>query len=498
VTGVVDNEDHRPRHMARRGTNSHPAPEGSSLVDAGEDGDGEKATSPPTARRRPWPASRRARAVARRRGRALPGPAPGAVGAAAAAPTSLTVPTVAPAAPTWGRAPHALRRRRRLVLAGIAALVGCGAALTALGVNLVRNSTAGRYVEPTASPDDPGYQAYVVPTPTMAVVQRSGEGELVGVAVLALESNEDGGAVILVPATTRTRAGAPVGAPTATSRGASEPPTMAEVYRTGGANGVVAAVADLLAVAIPDHLEVDDARWASLVAPVAPIGLQLTGPVGKWKAGEVSLPAEDVGPFLAARAANESEAERLDRQAEFWAAWLPLVRDGGDDAMPGEIDVGIGRFFRALAGGSPSVVPLPGEATGGENGVADAFTTHDARMADLVARAIPYPVSPSPGRRVRVRLLNGTTDPGLTRAAAGRLVRGGAEITIAGNAPAFDETETLMLYERSDQRDQAVWLAAGLGGARVEGDPAASGAATDDEIDVTVILGADAHDLIGR
>jgi hypothetical protein len=39
-----------------------------------------------------------------------------------------------------------------------------------------------------------------------------------------------------------------------------------------------------------------------------------------------------------------------------------------------------------------------------------------------------------------------------------------------------------------------------LGGARVGPDPAGGlgGAADDDEIDVTVILGADAPDLIGR
>ena len=81
-------------------------------------------------------------------------------------------------------------------------------------------------------------------------------------------------------------------------------------------------------------------------------------------------------------------------------------------------------------------------------------------------------MSPSPDRRVRVRLLNGTTDPGLTGAAAGQLVRGGAEITIAGNAPTFDETETLMLYGRADLRDKALWLAAGFGGAQVEREPA--------------------------
>jgi LytR cell envelope-related transcriptional attenuator len=383
----------------------------------------------------------------------------------------------------------------------MAALVGGGAVLTVVGVNLVRNSTAGRYVAPTAGPDDPGYQAYVVPTPTMAVVQQGEDGELVSVAVLALESSDDGGSVILVPASTLTRADRPVdpGSGSAGSGGSGEPPTLADVYREGGADGVVAAVADLLAVAIPEHLEVDDTRWASLVAPVAPVDLQLTKNVGNWRAGDVSLAADDVGPFLRARVASESEAERIDRQADFWTAWLPLVRAAGVDALPGEADVGVGRFVRSLADGSPSIVPLPGEAVGGDGSVAETFVPHDERLAELVVRAVPYPVSPSSGRRVRVRLLNGTTDPGLTSAAANRLVRGGAEITIAGNAPTFDETETLMLYGRADQRDTALWLAAGFGGGRVDPDPAASGGVTDDdEIDVTVILGADASDLIGR
>jgi hypothetical protein len=387
------------------------------------------------------------------------------------------------------------------VLAGMAALLGGGVALTVVGVNLVRNSTAGRYVELMAGPDDPGYQAYVVPTPTMAVVQRDADGELVGVAVLAIESSDDGGAVILIPASTLGRANRPgdPGADTGTTGASGEPPTMADVYRQGGATGVVAAVADLLAIAIPEHLEVDDARWASLVASVAPVELQLTKRVGEWRAGEVSLAAEDVGPFLRARAARESEVGRIDRQADFWTAWLPLVRDAGVDALPGEVDAGIGRFVRGLADGSASIVPLPGDATGGDDGAPEAFVPHDQRLAELVARAVPYPVSPSPDRRVRVRLLNGTTDPDLTGAAAGRLVRGGAEITIAGNAPTFDETETLMLYGRADLRDKALWLAAGFGGAQVERDPAASDGATDDDgIDVTVILGADARDLIGR
>ncbi|HKA83723.1 MAG TPA: LytR C-terminal domain-containing protein [Acidimicrobiales bacterium] len=522
MTGVVDNEDHRPRHMARRRPDAADETDGefdgaggSTEAVAGHHGDGDAATA--GSRRPPWPASRRARAAARRRVRSVaPGAAPGTVGAAPAEPAAagapaaaaLAAPVVLPGVPGVGGGAEGLRRRRRLVLAAMAALFGGGVVLAVVGVNLVRNSTAGRYVAPTAGPDDPGYQAYVVPTPTMAVVQRSDDGDLVSVAVLAIESSDDGGGtVILVPASTQTRAkpaepasgtSAATTATTGTAEGSSQP-TLAEVYSQGGSEAVVAAVADLLAVAIPEHLEVDDARWASLVAPVAPVDLELAKRVGDWRAGDVSLAAEDVGPFLRARASGESEAERIDRQADFWTAWLTLVRDAGTDALPGEVDVGIGRFVRKLADGSPSIVPLPGEPTGGDAGTPESFVPHYQRVGELVVRAVPYPVSPSPGRRIRVRLLNGTTDPDLTGAAARRLVQGGAEITIVGNAPTFDETETLMLYERADQRNGAAWLAAGFGVGKVEQDPAAVGeAADDDEIDVTVILGADAPDLIGR
>jgi hypothetical protein len=442
---------------------------------------------------------------------------PGTVGAAPAEPVAPAPPTAAsvatrvvlPGAPGVGRRAAGLRRRRRLVLAAMAALFGGGVVLAVVGVNLVRNSTAGRYVAPTAGPHDPGYQAYVVPTPTMAVVQRGDDGDLVSVAVLAIESSDDGGTVILLPASTLTRAkaaepasaasGGTSGATTGGTAGGSSQTTMAEVYSQGGADAVVAAVADLLAIAIPEHLEVDDARWASLVAPVARVDLELAKPVGDWQAGDVSLAAGDVGPFLRARAAGESEAARIVRQADFWTAWLPLVRDAGTGALPGEVDVGIGRFVRRLADGSPSIVPLPGEPAGGDAATPETFVPHDERVGDLMLRAVPYPVSPTPGRRIRVRLLNGTADPDLTGAAARRLVGGGAEITIVGNARTFDETETLMLYGNADQRNEALWLAGGFGGGKVEQDPAAlGGAADDDEIDVTVILGADAPDLIGR
>jgi hypothetical protein len=365
-------------------------------------------------------------------------------------------------------------------------LTAAGVALAVAGVTLVRHSTAGRYIE-GAGPDDPGYEAFVVPTPVMALFQRGDDGELVGVAVLALESRDGNGSVVLVAPSTL------AGAPGAES-------TLAATYRDGGAEGLAAVLADLLAMAIPEHLEVDDARWASLVRPVAPVELQLDEPVGEWPAGDVSLAADEVGPFLAALAAGEDDADRVDRQEDFWTAWLALVERAGDGAVPGEIDVGIGRFVRGLAEGEASIAPLPmAEADG-----ADAPTTlrvNGERLSEVMARAVPYPEAPGPDRRIRVRLLNGTRNVDLTSIAASRLVEGGAQISIVGNAASFDVPETHMTYGVAEERVGAEWLAAILGGVPIGEDPASQqgdDADEDDDIDVTVVLGADAPDLIGR
>jgi hypothetical protein len=214
----------------------------------------------------------------------------------------------------------------------------------------------------------------------------------------------------------------------------------------------------------------------------------------------VSLRAADVGPFLAARSPDEPELDRVSRQAAFWNAWLAKVQTGGRDAVPGELDSGIGRFVRGVAQ-DPTASVLPVTPLGRSS---TAFAPDEDRIAELVSQAVPYPLSPAPGRRVRVRLLNGTTDRDLTPAAARQLVEAGAEITIAGNADSFHVTETTFTYRSSDQRAAARRLADSFGVGTVEradDAPSSTGstAAEDaDEIDVTIVLGSDAQDLIGR
>jgi hypothetical protein len=364
------------------------------------------------------------------------------------------------------------------------ALTIAGAALAVGGLSAVRNSTVGRYQQ-ALGPSEAGYQASVVPTPTMGVLMRSADGRLAGAAVLALEPGDAGGSVVLVPAATI------VTDPTGAEH------TLDTVYADQGAEAAAQALGKVVTAAVNETVEVDEATWTRFVEPVGPVTVPVDGPVGEWPAGDVVLQPEDVGRFLAARAADEPDLARVERQQAFWTAWLPLVRDAGERALPGEVETGIGRFVRVIAAGEGGAEAIPVWREDTADGV--RYRPDVGRLGEFVSVTIPYPTSPAPGVRIRVRLLNGTGDPGLTERAARALVAGGAEIAVVGNAGTLSEPETRFVHVRGSQEGQARWLQANLGVGRLE--PVGSGqpgAAADDDIDVTVILGQDAGDTLGR
>jgi len=560
-------------------------------VDGGESAAVAGTGSVPRYRR---PTSRRARADARRRALGTPtgvtgggGPGGPKLGRATGRAWTARLTGRSSVAPMSG---DQLRRRRTWVLGGMAAATVAGLGLSLVGFSVMRDSTAGRYVAPAVRPDEPGYQAYVISTPTLAVVQPDPDGGLAAVAVLSLRPGDDGGAVTLIPPSVRvpdvaddssassddgdtsgagdaegeagsrssvttgsagddgsaepSDAGSADGATgagdAATDRSAqaddtgsaddapadgtvgsadadrsddpdddAETGTVADAYESGGAEAAIRAVSDVLDIAIDETVEVDDARWTALVEPVGPVTLTLSQGVGPYAAGELDLEAGAIGPFVSEPIAGEGELDRLAREAAFWQAWLGEVAAAGDGAVPGEVASGIGRFLLGLSQGpTAEVLPVtPADALG------TTFERDDLRVSDLISRAVPYPLSPAPGRRVRVRLLNGTGDADLTAAVVPLLVRNGAEITIAGNASSFSVTETTYTYRTADDEAGAERLAQAVGVGSVEQDAdvvaaneqaqAAEGTGLledeiEDEIDVTIVLGADVQDLIRR
>ena len=182
----------------------------------------------------------------------------------------------------------------------------------------------------------------------------------------------------------------------------------ADVYRQGGASGVVAAVADLLDVAIPEHLEVDDRRWASLVAPVARRPPARKS-VGEWQAGRYLWRPTTWVPSTAR--VRGRRVQRIDRQADFWTAWLPLVRDGGEMPCPASRR-GIGRFVRLAELAIDR--PLPGRPWR-DGSVAETFDPHYERPGGADGACGALSGVPAPGRRSGPPAQR-HPDPGLTSA----------------------------------------------------------------------------------
>jgi hypothetical protein len=359
--------------------------------------------------------------------------------------------------------------RRTLTFAGVLlVLVGIGAVLAVAGWRVVRDSTVGQRIDPTTDPAAPGFEGFVEPSPTTLVVHRGPDG-LASMALLALFSGDAGGSILVVPPGT-------VVDPFGDAR------TLDERVAADGAASVKGAVEAVLGIGIDEVVEVDDARWADLVGPVAPIPVTNPDPAGDFDAGPLQLEAAEVGPFLAARAPTESDLNRMVRHQLLWEAWIAgVARSRSPDPVPGERDAGLGRFARGLAAGPVQVATLPVTEQDG-----DRFVPDFAAAQRLVGTMVPFPVAAQPGGRTRVRLLDGTGDPDTALAAAPLVVPAGAQIVLAGNDTSFDRTVTEVRYHHEDLRPAAEQLLAALGTGVAVADPRPT-----DTVDVTIVVGSD-------
>ena len=93
-----------------------------------------------------------------------------------------------------------------------------------------------------------------------------------------------------------------------------------------------------------------------------------------------------------------------------------------------------------------------------------------------------YPI-PSPGKRIRVEVLNGTRRPGFARTATRALRARGLDVVFFGTAPAADSTR---IFVRRGDPGQGRDVAEALGAGRVVVQPD-----TLRRVDVSVVLGND-------
>jgi hypothetical protein len=356
--------------------------------------------------------------------------------------------------------------------ATLAVAILLGGALALVGVRTLRDSTAGRTLTRT-DPSEPGFEGLLEPTPTLLVVHASG-GVLRSAALLSLATGDAGGSVLLLPPSVEVGDG-------------TDAATLEVTYAFGATPDVVRGAGEAVAgVGVQDIIELDDARWAELVRPVAPLTIQNPDDVDGFPAGTVELGAEDVAAWLEATRPGESVLGALYRQQLFWEAWVAAVAASADAAaVPGELDSGMGRFIRGLAGGHLEVATIPvDEQDDGAGGT--VFAVDRDALRTVITDLVPFPIGTALAPRTRVRMLDGIGDPDHVRRVAPNVVAADATIVVVGNAEAFDHETSEIRYHHPSQRTAAERLQRALGAGTVVADVRPI-----DAFDVTIVLGTD-------
>ena len=368
-------------------------------------------------------------------------------------------------------------------LATLAIVVG--SALLALdGLRTILDSEEGQTREAVTDPTARGFEAFVEQTWSMLLITEDRTGSLVQVAVVAVTDRQNGGGtVLLVP-------------PELEVEGCRSRPCRLDIsYSEGGEDALRGAVVALLGVEFTEVALLTPPRWATLIEPVTPVAVSIRRDlvetavdgttVVRYPAGMVLVAADDAVRFMAF-SGDTGFDDRLQREGEFWRAWLELVRNAGDPGvgLP-EIDLPVVEVSRALARGP--VIVQDSIWTDSSGGV----VVDRSRFDQVIFEMFPFPIPPQPGQRPTVRLLNGSDDPSLDALALDAVRRAGADITVIGNFRNNHVIQTRVVYREPDMKERATELAAVLGARLIQDDMVSPVA------DLTVLVGKDFRLLKG-
>ena len=384
-------------------------------------------------------------------------------------------------------------RRRRLWPFWIASLV-CVAALAVMawqGYETSLDIKGGTALNGATDPKAAGYEAQVNPTPTHLLVNVDADGKIGDLEMLVGDSNGKGGGVLFIPGL-------------AVVKEDSGADSLSSIASKKGMPALVDAVQRALGIAVTDSLVVKPDQLGQLLTPTGALTIEnpdnLTKKVGSavttvYAAGSLTLQPKDIPAFLDFANDGEPVVNRTARAEQVWEAWFQKLSSGGPSVAPkvaaipsitGGDPVDVSTLIAGLAGGSIDFQQLPLDRLPVPNQGGFAIYEPDAAsVADLMPRMVPFPGSAFPGQRVRVRLLNGTSDPDAALRAATPIVSANAQILVLGNASSFNVATTRVEYNSNQQIDAAKAIATKLGaGPPVPGDDS-------DAIDVTVTLGKD-------
>jgi hypothetical protein len=347
------------------------------------------------------------------------------------------------------------------------------------GVQVVLQSNDGRLIASTADPSSPGWVASIPTTPTMVVATVDDNGGGLSSLTLLAETTDKTGTLVYIPVDTLITVG-------------NHRETFVDAYRRGGQTGVLKAVEALTGSSIGSILVANSRNWEQLVTPAGALSFDNPDDVivnGRklFAQGRITVPPDQVGAYIESRNWSEDDTNRLLRQQSLWQAWLAKIKAApGSSAVPGETDAGIGKFLLALSREGVNYEVLPVQVHALAHAYAGVYLPlAQARL--VLAQAIPFPASIAAGDRPTVRVLDGTGRLGHGLAAARNLAYDGAQIDSIGNAGSFQQAHTRFIVSNAAEQAVAQQLrdAFGLGTVVLD-------AGSDDTVDITIVLGADA------
>jgi len=382
----------------------------------------------------------------------------------------------------WGQALISRTARKRFIVAA-AALAVVAVVLVWFGTRVILDSSDGRVVSAESDRTKSGFEAIVEKTPTALVLMTSEDGQLDSATLLALTA-EGAGGIMAIPVQTNVYV--------APSPGVVVPITLKALFASSGSDVARASLGELLNLNFTDTVILKASELQALVAPVAPLAISNPSAVSNGGAelfakGSIEVAADDIWSYLSTRSENGSELDRALRQQSFWKAWLAAISTSGTDvSIPVPASNGIGKFLSALSRDQLTMDTLPvTDLPGTDEEPVQYRLAPGLTGASVIAPIVPFPDG-SPGRRPRLKVLDGTGELLNAQGPATLLAAGGGQVDIIGNATAFGADITEITYFDPAQLDAANRMRAALGVGEV-----VESKQTNSALDITVTIGAD-------
>jgi len=381
----------------------------------------------------------------------------------------------------------ARQRRRKATIVQSGLSIVFVVALIALAVVGWRSSlklTGGRDLEVT-DPAAPGYVAEVKPTTVDLLAVTGEDGELA--TMLLVIGDADSATTTIVPISAwmtlwQFEDANPASARTLFSSGGIDVLQIRlGADLTFGATDAVTATADQIeelaaavgpvTVNLPDNVLVDDGTGGSVV---------------RYPSGPLTLQPDEIMEFLSIQGQSEAELNRSLRLGQVWDALLaqPGAQGGADgsaavDSVVGELIAGLGETELSVQLLPTNEVPLPISPP------VSLDQVDRVAMSTWVPTYVPLPISAYPGQRATVNLLNGSSSSDAVTTVVPRVVAGGGEIALTGNAESFDVATSTVVYSNIESKTAADAIAAQLGLTATQVEDSAT------RVDVTVVVGKD-------